>query len=144
MNPVHQRHENRRDTACPVFWRRFGNRFALFLAAYPWIVAVIFMAGYVVRLIRRGQMPRWVPIPVALHDFLTSKHFNQILEIGEVLAVISFILGIFLFLIGLVWFGLMLGAWRHGLVSGWLWIACAFLGFGGAGVVFQAVGLFAR
>jgi len=83
-------------------------------------------------------MPFWVPIPSVVTDFLAGQRgvpasgcFALLREIGETLMAVLLVSGVFLFPVGLIWCGLMMGAWRQGLVKGWLWIACAILGFGG-------------
>ena len=52
-NPIDQRHANRKDTGCPVFWRRVGIPLSRFFAFYPWamnalmfaVVALLFTGG---------------------------------------------------------------------------------------------------
>jgi len=99
--------------------RQVGGKFALFLAVYPWVTMAvgftyIALQGYA----RPGQTP-----------------FG--FRVMEKLVMALLAVGIFLlFPVGLVWWVGTLVAWRRGFVSGWLFLACTVLGFGGAVILF--------
>jgi len=120
-NPIDQRHANRRDVDCPVFWRRVGGKIALFFAMYPWVTVIVCSAEVVVR---RNPTLFGSTLPPILGNLLTPAF----LEMAALALVVP---GMLLFLVGGAWWGITLSAWRRGFVSGWLWLVCTILGFGG-------------
>jgi len=120
-NPIDHRHGNRKDFACPVFWRNWGNGFALFLALYPWIVAAVALLVAVIRRELYGTAGLWMPSPQSDIDIIAWA----LLALPTVL----YQFGILFFPLGLLWYGGAMGvAWWSGFVSGRRWVACAALG----------------
>jgi len=120
-DPIAQRAANRKGHVCPIFWRQFGGRFALFLGLYPWIVTASFLAWKVYR--------KWV------QQILPTPHASVIGDYMEILHWTLYVLGVLLFHVGLIWLGMTHDAWKRGFVSDRLFSACIALGFGGVFIV---------
>ena len=130
-NPIDQRHANGCGLACSVFWRRIGGKFAIFLAAYPWLVTAAIFAEDHVRWILmswQGRTPFGATLPPVFDNLLEP---GWILAIAQAMILAVYISAIFLFPAGLIWCERMWGAWRKGFASGRLWLGCTILGFGG-------------
>ena len=117
--------------------KQVGGRFALFLAAYPWIAAIVFGAAVVVQMYQRNQVTFGLTLSPVFDNLLKADWVHK----GAVLATLAVLVsGPVLFLVGLVWFWLTLAAWRKSFVSGWLWLVCTILGFGGTVFFFAILG----
>ena len=79
MNHIDQRNTNRRDTNCPVFWRRVGIPLTRFLAFYPW--ATMILLGSVDVFLPVGGMiaPVYEKALVAFLIIVASGHFLLLL-----------------------------------------------------------------
>jgi len=144
-NPIDQRHANPQGIHCPVFWRRFGSRFSLFLAVYPWVVTTAMYAEDAVRMYYYSWRNLTLPgatLPTALENFLLSNEawIRGVMEVAMMTLVITGFL--FLVPVGLMWWGLTLLAWWRGFVGGWLCLVSTVFGFGGILVFLVAFSVF--
>ena len=120
-NPIDRRHANRKDTGCPVFWRRIGIPVAWFLALYPWAIAV---CSIVFVFIGRRYFPG-LDIDMTNPALISARW--PLLVFWAILWLLIEILrigGMFLLPVGVVWFILMAVAVRRGLVRTRTFIAC--------------------
>jgi len=125
-NPIDQRHANARDIGCPVFWRRVGGLFALFLAVYPWVTAAAILAQITVRTYLRNRMPFCLPLSPTINNLLSSNT-ALVYKVVDAASSMLIITGMFLFLVGPVLCVKILTAWQNGFVNGWLLLICAVL-----------------
>ena len=117
INPIHQRHANRREkTGCPVFWRRVGISCAIFFACYP-AAMIAFVFSTIFILDWSGIKPSQVEPLLALFDFLQTVAISLFLP-----ALIWYIEFFIAACRGLPWKG------RKG-ASLLFWFGCAFLWF---------------
>jgi len=138
-DPIARRNANHRSIDCPGFWRRFGSRFFLFLAVYPWVVVVVLFACkmYRLRITRFG----FLTLPPSIDNLLYSDWLR---EIGEVAVAALCLPALFLFPVGLVWWVMAWNACEKGFVSGRFCLVCSVLFFGGIAAIFLVPGLLAR
>ena len=136
-DPIARRHANGRDIDCHGFWRRLGGRFFLFLAVYPWVVAVLQTAAWIYR---QSATP-FGTLPPFLDNLL---HSNWARDVGEAVILVLCLPGIFLLPVGLIWWVMAWNAYEKGLLSGRFCLVCSVLFFGGIAAIFLVPGLLAR
>ena len=118
-NPIDQRHANPTGTCCPVFWRRFGTKFAWFLALYPWVAgAVIVLLALLTFVFDQGLGA------VGMSSVEGTLRRSEVLK---TLAACLFVFGVLLYPVGIVWSVRMARAVRNGLAPQKSFLICMLL-----------------